>query len=74
MVKIKINLYFIVIILVMCYVYVFQVLNFVVRFGLNDGNFVFILFDLDLDFVGNIKENIILMWGEDLENLIVLVF
>lgn len=74
MVKIKINLYFIVIILVMCYVYVFQVLNFVVRFGLNDGNFVFILFDLDLDFVGNIKENIILMWGEDLENLIILVF
>lgn len=74
MVKIKINLYFIVIILVMCYVYVFQVLNFVVRFGLNDGNFVFILFDLDLDFVGSIKENIILMWGEDLENLIVFVF
>ena len=58
----------------MRYAYALQALNFAAKLGLNDGNFAFILFDLDLDLVGNTKKNIAMRWGEDPENRTALAF
>lgn len=58
----------------MRYAYALQALSFASKLGLNDGNFAFILFDLDLNFAENTKKNITLTWGEDPENQTALAF
>ena len=67
-------MYSTVIILAMRYAYALQALKFAAKLGLNDGNFAFILFDLDLDLAGNTTKNITLTWGEDPENRTALAF
>ena len=62
------SLYSTVIILAMNYAYANQALNYAGKLGLNDGRFAFIMFDLDLDLVGNNKKNLSLTWGSDPEN------